>query len=43
MRRGGGPGIHLFRLPELQEKAVTVGYRVERLACVVEKDLEKHG
>lgn len=29
------------RLPELQEKLFTLGYRVERLACVVEKDLEK--
>ena len=29
------------RLPELQEKLLTVGYRVERLACVLEKDLER--
>jgi hypothetical protein len=29
------------RLPELQEELFTLGYRVERLACVVEKDLEK--
>ncbi len=28
-------------LPELQEKLFTLGYRVERLACVVEKDLER--
>jgi len=28
-------------LPELQEELFTLGYRVERLACVVEKDLEK--
>ena len=29
------------RLPELQEKLFTMGYRVKRLACVVEKNLEK--
>jgi len=29
------------RLPELREELFTQGYRVERLACVVEKDLEK--
>jgi hypothetical protein len=29
------------RLPELQEKLVTEGYRVERLTCVLEKDLER--
>lgn len=29
------------RLPELMEKLVTSGYRVERLNCVLEKDLDK--
>jgi hypothetical protein len=28
-------------LPELQEKLLDVGYRVERMTCVVEEDLEK--
>jgi len=28
-------------LPELQEKLFTVGYRVERLTCVLEKDLQR--
>jgi hypothetical protein len=28
-------------LPELQEKLLDAGYRVERLTCVVEEDLEK--
>ncbi len=30
----------LSHLPELQEKLLDVGYRVERLTCVVEGDLE---
>ncbi len=29
------------RLTELQEKLFTAGYRVERLACILEKDLER--
>jgi hypothetical protein len=29
------------RLPELQEGLLTVGYRVERLVCVLEKDLSR--
>jgi hypothetical protein len=35
-------GLISSRLPELQEKLFAGGYRVERLSCVLEKDLSMH-